>query len=118
MLQGLRSQIFEVSDLSMAKAWYTALLGMKPYFDEPFYVGFNVGGYELGLMPQETAHGGSLTYWGVPNADAAYAALLEQGALASHPVQEVGGGIRLGTVIDPQGNALGIIENPNFALTE
>ena len=51
MLNGLRSQIFSVTDLAAAKAWYTTLLGDQPYFDEPFYVGFNIGGYELGLMP-------------------------------------------------------------------
>ena len=51
MLNGLRSQIFQVADLGAAKAWYTGMLGTPPYFDEPFYVGFNVGGYELGLLP-------------------------------------------------------------------
>ncbi len=58
MLEGLRSQIYQVADLEAAKAWYTALIGRPPYFDEPFYVGFNVGGYELGLQPKDDPDAG------------------------------------------------------------
>ena len=105
MLEGLRSQIYQVADLAAAKAWYAALLGTPPYFDEPFYVGFNVGGYELGLQP-------------LGDADAAYARLLVSGASEHQPVQDVGGGIRLGAVRDPQGNVLGVIENSHFTLSE
>ena len=118
MLQGLRSQIYQVADLEAAKAWHTALLGKEPYFDEPFYVGFNVGGYELGLQPGDDPDAGqagdAVTYWGVPDAEAAYAHLLVSGASAYQPVQDVGGGIKLGAVRDPAGNILGIIENPHF----
>ena len=118
MLQGLRSQIYQVADLEAAKAWYTALLGKPPYFDEPFYVGFSVGGYELGLQPSEDADAGqakdALTYWGVPDAEAAHAHLLALGAAEYQPVQDVGGGIKLGAVLDPQGCILGVIENPHF----
>lgn len=122
MLEGLRSQIYQVADLEAAKAWYTALLGKPPYFDEPFYVGFNVGGYELGLQPSDDLDAGqareAVTYWGVPDAEAAYARLLASGASANQPVQEVGGGIKLGAVLDPTGNVLGVIENPHFAAEE
>ncbi len=118
MLEGLRSQIYQVADLEAAKAWYTALLGKPPYFDEPFYVGFNVGGYELGLQPTSTPDAGqareAVTYWGVPDAEAFYAHLLTSGASAYQPVQEVGGGIKLGAVRDPVGGILGVIENPHF----
>lgn len=114
MLSGLRSQIFSVTDLAAAKAWYTTLLGDQPYFDEPFYVGFNIGGYELGLMPSESASPNSVTYWGVSDADAAYAQLITLGAAALQPISDVGGDIRLGSVTDPHGNILGVIENPHF----
>ncbi|HEY9487444.1 MAG TPA: VOC family protein, partial [Chryseosolibacter sp.] len=50
---GLRTVIYNVPDIDRAKAWYMQVLGLKPYFDEPFYVGFNVGGFELGLVPLE-----------------------------------------------------------------
>ncbi len=118
MLQGLRTLVYQVGDLDAAKDWYAALLGTPPYFDEPFYVGFNVGGYELGLQPLGDADAGqardAVTYWGVPDADAAYAWLLVSGASEYQPVQDVGGGIRLGAVTDPQGGLLGVIENPHF----
>ncbi len=118
MLQGLRSQIYQVSDLEAAKAWYTQLLGHPPYFDEPFYVGFEVGGYELGLQPSENPDADqakeAVTYWGVPDAEDAYAKLLALGATPYQAVQEVGGGIKLGAVLDPMGNRLGVIENPHF----
>ena len=120
MLQGLRTLVYQVADLDAAKTWYAGLLGTPPYFDEPFYVGFNVGGYELGLQPHDEADAeqatDAVTYWGVPDADAAYARLLALGASESHPVQDVGGGIRLGAVLDPQRNVLGVIENPNFVV--
>jgi len=118
MLQGLRSQIYQVADLEAAKAWYTHLLGTPPYFDEPFYVGFDVGGYELGLQPGGDPDAGqakeAATYWGVPDAGAAHAHLLALGATEYQPVQDVGGGIKLGAVRDPQGGILGVIENPHF----
>lgn len=116
---GLRTAIYPVPDLPKAKDWYSMVLGFAPYFDEPFYVGFDVGGFELGLLPAEpggpgAGPGGVVAYWGVEDADAALARLLEGGATANEPVQEVGGGIRTATVRDPFGNVLGVIENPHF----
>jgi predicted enzyme related to lactoylglutathione lyase len=116
---GLRTVIYPVSDLDQAKAWYTAVLGQEPYFAEPFYVGFNVGGFELGLDPSGESHpgaGGSVTYWGVAEIGAAHARLLELGAKEHNPVQDVGDGIRVAAVLDPFGNVFGIIENPHFKL--
>jgi predicted enzyme related to lactoylglutathione lyase len=91
---------------------------VKPYFDQPFYVGFNVGGYELGLVPdseagEERAPAG-IAYWGVKDARDAYQHLLDFGAKVQEPVQDVGEGILIGAVHDPFGNVLGIIQNPNF----
>jgi predicted enzyme related to lactoylglutathione lyase len=104
-----------------AKAWYTTLLGTPPYFDEPYYIGFNVAGYELGLQPLEGAPGDSkstsaVTYWGVEDIDTVYARLIELGATAHDPVMDVGGGIKVADVIDPFGNLFGIILNPHFKL--
>lgn len=114
---GLRTVIYHVSDLEKAKAWYGAVLGFGPYFDEPFYVGFNVGGFELGLDPDASGKRGGtggVAYWGVEDADRAFARLLDLGAGEVSGVREVGGGIKVATVSDPFGNILGIIENPHF----
>src|ERR671915_951873 len=80
MFQGLRTVIYHVDDLQKAKEWYSRVLSIKPYFDEPFYVGFNVGGFELGLDPDTsgvTVGNNAVAYWGVPDIDAACAALIE-----------------------------------------
>src|SRR5436853_7608348 len=115
---GLRTVLYRVTDLEQAKAWYRSVLGIEPYFDQPFYVGFNVGGFELGLDPDTSegspGPGGTLAYWGVADADAALARLRELGAREVRGVQDVGGGIRVATIADPFGNLFGIIENPHF----
>src|SRR5262245_14808640 len=120
MFQGLRSVIYHAPDLQRAKEWYARALGVQPYFDQPFYVGFNVAGYELGLDPDPssaTGAGNSATaHWGVADVAAALARLVELGATERMAVQDVGGGIRLASVIDPFGNLFGIIENPHFSL--
>lgn len=118
MILGLRTAIYHVDDLQAAKEWYTKVLGIEPYFDEPFYVGFNVGGYELGLNPdmsKVTKGNGSYTYWGVEDARAEYERLLELGAEPHEAVQDVGG-ILVATVLDAWGNVFGIIENPLFKI--
>jgi predicted enzyme related to lactoylglutathione lyase len=112
---GLRTVIYPASDLARAKAWYASILGLDPYFDQPFYVGFDVGGYELGLDPDPAAASiGPRTYWGVADADAALQELLDHGAEPHTEVTEVGDGIRVATVREPSGHILGIIENPHF----
>ena len=118
MFLGLRTAIYVVPDLARARAWYADVLGQAPYFDEPFYVGFSVGGFELGLVPEEdgaaAGPGGVVVYWGVADVDAALGDVLGKGAREREPVQDVGEGIRLVTVSDPFGNVFGMIENPHF----
>jgi catechol 2,3-dioxygenase-like lactoylglutathione lyase family enzyme len=120
MFLGLRTAIYYVDDVTKARDWYTSILGFGPYFDEPFYVGFNVAGYELGLHPRDERPAdksdNAVAYWGVENAEAAWQRLLELGATKHEDVQDVGGGIKVATVKDPFGNTFGIIENPNFKL--
>lgn len=115
---GLRTVVYHVNDLAKAKAWYQEVLGVAPYFDQPFYVGFNVGGFELGLHPpsdqRPSGAGGAIAYWGVEDIDGAWARLLERGATVVEGLQDVGEGIKVGTVLDPFGNLLGLIRNPNF----
>jgi catechol 2,3-dioxygenase-like lactoylglutathione lyase family enzyme len=120
MFLGLRTVVYQVQDLAKATKWYSEVLELQPYFDQPFYVGFNVGGYELGLIPEPEAGrkraASGLAYWGVADAHAAYQRLLDLGATANEPVQDVGDGILAGSVHDPFGNVLGIIVNPHFKL--
>ena len=116
---GLRTAIYPAPDLARAKAWYAQVLDQAPYFDEPFYVGFEVGGFELGLLPDATpATTGPQPLWGVADANAAFTRLLMLGATALEPVKDVGGGIKVAAVIDPFGNRLGLIENPLFDMNK
>ncbi len=74
MIRGLRTVIYQVDDLQEAKNWYSSVLDIKPYFDEPFYVGFNVGGFELGLDPSDEnviKGNNTIAYWGVNDVQAA-----------------------------------------------
>lgn len=114
MFLGLRTVIHPAPDLADAKARFTRLLGVDPYFDQPFYVGFSVAGYELGLDPNAAPGAGPVAYWGVRDADAALAHLLDAGAEAAAPVMDVGGGIRVARVVVPGSGPMGIIENPHF----
>ncbi len=119
---GLRTVVYQVPDLALAKQWYAKVFQRTPYFDEPFYVGFSVGGYELGLHPadadQSVGAGRSTAYWGVANLDATLAHLATLGVKPLAPPQDVGDGIRLMTVPDPFGTPIGFIENPHFTLTD
>ena len=119
---GLRTVIYQVPDLARAKDWYAAVFQRTPYFDEPFYVGFNVGGYELGLHPADEGRapgaGGTTAYWGATDLDATLAHLATLDVTPDTDPQDVGGGIRVVTVQDPFGNLVGFIENPHFTLTD
>ena len=122
MFLGLRTAVYYVNDIEKGKEWYASILGFPPYFDEPFYVGFNVAG----LRTRTAANEGeanrqaskAAVYWGVESCEAALEALLAKGATANEDVQEVGGGIKVATVKDPFGNIFGVIENPHFKLSE
>jgi len=121
MFKGLRTVIYPVKDLQQGKAWYSKLLGQEPYFDSDGYVGYAVGGFELGLVPSDQdapPSGGPPAYWGVDDIDSAFPRVLELGAKEQDPIQDVGGSIRLAVVTDPFGNAVGLIENPHFRVED
>jgi predicted enzyme related to lactoylglutathione lyase len=115
MIKGLRTVKYPVADLAAAKAWFTGVFAQAPYFDQPFYVGFNIGGFELGLVPDGTpATAGSVVYWGVDDIEAEVARILKLGATEHEAIQDVGEGIKVAELKDPFGNVLGLIQNPLF----
>jgi catechol 2,3-dioxygenase-like lactoylglutathione lyase family enzyme len=115
-LLGLRTVIYPVPDLAAATAWWTALLGLTPYFEQPFYVGFAVAGYELGLLPDASPADGALTYWGVDSVADAMAEAIAVGAIEHTAATEVGDGIVTGSVLSSTGSIVGFIYNPHFRL--
>jgi len=113
-LQGLRSVIYPSSDVATAKEWWSDFLGFGPYFDEPFYVGFNVGGYELGIVASDEGEDGPTTYWAVQDVANAVADAQSHGAVVREEPSDVGEGIIVASVKNPLGQVIGLIFNPHF----
>jgi predicted enzyme related to lactoylglutathione lyase len=113
MTKGIKTVLHPVSDITKAKPVYAALLGVEPIADESYYVGFEVGGQHIGLVP----NGGPqkmtspVAYWEVDDIEAKLAELTAAGATVSEPAHEVGGGRRVATVTDPDGNVLGVLQD-------
>src|SRR5215475_10830309 len=119
MIQGLRTACYPTPDLARGKEWYRQVLGCDPYFDQPFYVGFAVGGFELGLVPDgEPGAAGVQVLWGCADAAVELERLKSLGAEVHEDVHDVGDGIKVASVKDPFGNLFGIIENPHFKLDQ
>jgi len=118
MVKGLGTVIYHVSDLDRAKTWYARAFQRDPYFDQPFYVGFDIAGYELGLDPNpsvgQSGRGGTVAYWRVPKLEEAVQHFVAAGASLVAAVQDVGDGIRVATLADPFDNLIGLIQNPHF----
>ncbi len=118
---GLRTVIYRVPDLQEAKKWYSDVFGKGPYFDESFYIGFEIGGYELGLYPDDTPPEEKTdnieTYWGVTDIKSEHQRFLDKGASEHTGIQNVGGELLVSTLRDPWGNVIGLIYNPYFKLS-
>lgn len=114
MFKKLRTIIYHVDDIEKATQWYTQVTGIAPYFVEPFYVGFDINGYELGLDPNtkfaSPGNNQSVAYWAVDNIREVVQKLVTAGATIQSDVQNVGGPIEVAVVLDPFGNAVGLIE--------
>lgn len=113
-LLGLRTLIYPSDNLEADKKWWTDALGYGPYFDQPFYVGFDVGGYELGLDPNASMADGPRTYFGVEDVQAAVDHFVARGCTVHEAPTETGDDIVVATVKRPNGQLLGLIYNPHF----
>ncbi|MCX5264058.1 VOC family protein [Streptomyces sp. NBC_00199] len=114
MAAGLQTIIYPVKDVDRAKALFTALLGVEPYADEPYYVGYKAAGQDVGLNPNGHAQGltGPVPYWHVTDIQDRLAALLAAGAEVLHDVQDVGNGRLVASVKDADGNLVGLLQDP------
>ncbi len=119
---GLRTTIYKVDDINKAKEWYAKAFLTQPYYDEPYYVGFNIGGFELGLQPDNTPSTDKVetvvSYWGVDDINDIYNRLISIGATENEAPYNVGGDLMTATVKDPFGNVIGLIYNPHFKIKE
>ena len=112
--EGIKTVLLPVSDLTAAKAVYGALLGVEPQADSSYYVGFDAAGQHIGLVPGggPQAPASLVAYWHVPDLEAKLAEVTAAGATVKDPVRDVGGGRRVATVTDPDGNVLGLLQDP------
>lgn len=111
--QGVQTILHPVSDLDAAKAVYTALLGVPPMADSPYYVGYEAAGQQIGLVPGGGEQGmtSPVAHWHVNDIEAKLAEVTAAGATVKEPAHEVGGGRQVATFTDPDGNVLGLIQD-------
>jgi predicted enzyme related to lactoylglutathione lyase len=112
MTSGMPTTIYPVRDLSAAKALFGALLAAEPYVDQPYYVGYRVEGQEIGLDPNGHGKGmtGPIGYWPVADISERLERLVAAGAQLHEPAHDVGGGTLIATVIDADGNVVGLVQ--------
>ena len=112
--QGIKTVLHPVSDLAKAKPVYAALLGIQPQADAPYYVGFDAGGQHIGLVPGGGQEGmtSPVAYWQVADIEAKLAEVTAAGATLNEPPRDVGGGRLVASFSDPDGNVLGLLQDP------
>jgi predicted enzyme related to lactoylglutathione lyase len=112
---GIKTVLHPVSDLAAAKSVYTALLGVEPSSDAPYYVGYEVEGQQIGLVPNGGQQGmvSPIAYWHVSDIEAKLAEVTAAGATVKEPARDVGGGRLVATFTDPDGNVLGLLQDPS-----
>ncbi len=112
--QGIKTVLHPVSDVAAAKAVYTALIGIPPQTDAPYYVGYDAEGQHIGLVPRGGPQGmaSPVAYWQVADIEAKLAEVTAAGAIVKEPARDVGGGRLVATFTDPDGNVLGLLQDP------
>jgi len=111
MNQGIRTVIYPVKDVAHAKTLFSKLLGVAPYVDGAYYVGFRVGDQEIGLDPNGHKHG-MTAYYTVDDIKQSLQLLLDAGAQVQQAIKDVGGGGLIASAKDADGNIIGLIQKP------
>jgi predicted enzyme related to lactoylglutathione lyase len=110
--EGIKTVLHPVTDLAAAKAVYAALLGVAPSADASYYVGFEAAGQHIGLVPGGQGMASPVAYWHVSDIEAKLAEVTAAGATVKEPAHDVGGGRLVATFTDPDGNVLGLLQDP------
>ena len=109
--QGIKTVLHPVTDLEKAKPVYTALLGVEPMADAPYYVGYEAEGQQIGLVPGGGGMTSPVAYWHVADIEAKLADVTAAGATLKEFPRDVGSGRLVATFTDPDGNVLGLIQD-------
>jgi predicted enzyme related to lactoylglutathione lyase len=112
--QGIKTVLHPVGDLAASKAVYSALLGMEPQHDAEYYVGYEAEGQHIGLVPAGGPQGmtSPVAYWHVSDIEAKLSEVTAAGATVNDAPRDVGGGRLVASVTDPDGNVLGLLQDP------
>jgi predicted enzyme related to lactoylglutathione lyase len=110
--EGIKTVLHPVTDLDRAKAVYTALLGVPPMADSPYYVGYEVAGQQIGLVPGGGGMDSPVAFWHVPDIEGKLAEVTAAGATVKEAPHDVAAGRLVATFTDPDGNVLGLIQDP------
>ena len=113
MTEGIKTVLHPVSDIEKSKPVYAALLGTQPQNDSSYYVGFDVAGQHIGLVPGGGPQNmtSPVAYWHVSDIEAKLAEVTAAGAAVNEAAHDVGGGRLVATVTDPDGNVLGLLQD-------
>src|SRR6516162_10650339 len=112
MNQGIKTILYSVQDITRAKTVFCKLLGVEPYADQPYYVGFKVGDQDIGLVPRGD-NAGMTAFYHVDDIKSSLRLLLDSGAQVQQAVKDVGGGVLIASVIDAEGNVVGLRQMPS-----
>jgi predicted enzyme related to lactoylglutathione lyase len=112
--QGIKTVLHPVTDLESAKAVYTALLGIEPQHDAPYYVGYDIAGEHVGLVPGAGADAmtAPVAFWEVADIEAKLAEVTAAGATVKEAPHDVAAGRLVATFTDPDGNVIGLLQDP------
>src|SRR5512138_1979680 len=110
MNQGVKTIIYPVKDMARAKARFRALLGVEPYGDQPYYIGFKIGDQDIGLVPN-SPEGGTTAFYHVSDIKQSLQALVEAGSQIARDIMDVGGGRLVASVRDADGNIIGLVQD-------
>ena len=111
MTDGVKVVLYPAKDLAASKALFTALLGEGPSADSPYYIGWNVAGQDIGIIPDDGKGAGARPSFKVPDIKASLQALLDAGATLVDDVRDVGGGRQVASVTDQDGNMIGLLQD-------
>lgn len=128
ILRGFATVSFYAADVKAARAWYSELLGIAPYFqrpdaENPAYIEYRIGDYqhELGIInanyqPKGAASGagGAVLFWHVDDIEAVLERVKAMRATEYEPLIVREAGFSTASVIDPFGNILGLMVNPHY----
>ncbi len=110
MNKGIKTIIYPVKDVSKAKTLFRKLLGVEPYSDQSYYVGFKLGDQDIGLVPQGQ-HLGMTAFYHVDDIKHSLQILLDAGSQIIQDIKDVGGGRLIASVKDEDSNIIGLIQN-------